>query len=181
MSSLVQWLIDIIRGLQVWVTVLPWERCVRVRLGKYATELDPGYHWKWPWVDQVWPINNRLRFASFPVQSLTTKDNKPVHVAGLVKFRIIAPLKAMMSLVQPENSVAAIVQTVVADYVKTRNYDELDPTELEALALAQLIIDADGFLFECVAMTDWTSGRSFRLFQESWRPETRPDHDPYAK
>lgn len=179
MTSIIQWLIELLRSLRLWVTILPWERAVRVRFGKRAEVLDPGVHFCYPYIDKIWPVNQRLRFSNFPVQSLTTKDGKILNVAGMIKFKIVDPLVAMQALMDPENSVAAICMTVVSDYILGRNLTDLDPLELEALAMSQLILHAPGFEFESVSMTDWATGRSIRLMNDSWRPDTKSDKDPY--
>jgi regulator of protease activity HflC (stomatin/prohibitin superfamily) len=181
MASLFQWIIDLLKELRVWVTVLPWEKCVRVRLGKFATELEPGYHWKWPGIDKVWPVNNRTRFTSFPVQSLTTKDGLTLHIAGLIGFSITEPLLAMQNLAQPESSCSAMTMAIVSSHVPQHDFAELDKAELEAEVLGQLRLSAPGIKFEFVSLTDWAQGPTFRMLKESWLPETRPDRDPYDK
>lgn len=181
MQNLIQWLIDILRGIQFWVIILPWERGVRVRWAKHKTVLDPGVYWKIPWVDRVWPINSRLRFTSFPAQTITTRDGKTMTVGGVIGFRITDPVAAMMTFQQPEYSCAALVQASVANYISGRDAVELDKQELESEAVQQLKEATDGITFEFVTVSDWANVRAIRLMQEVWRPETRHDVDPYDK
>lgn len=181
MNSLFEWLAEVARTIQLWVVVLPWERAVRVRMGNHSKVLEPGMHLKLPIIDKIWPVNNRLRFAAFPAQTLTTLDGKTMTVGGTVGFRISDPLQAMLSMQQPEYSCAALIQSCVSSYIASRTADELDKAELETEAAEQLRRAAPGFVFEFVTVSDWASVRAIRLLQETWRPETRPDHDPYAK
>lgn len=180
MNGILQWLTDIAKTVQLWVVVLPWDRGVRVRLGKYTSLLEPGIHWKIPLVDKVWIVNNRLRFTSFPAQTLGTTDGKSITMAGVIGFRIADPLEAMLSLVQPEVSCAALAQTTIAEYVCSRTFPELDRAELEQECLADLQRVATGLTFEVVRLTDFALMRTLRIIksEESWRPETRADKEP---
>jgi regulator of protease activity HflC (stomatin/prohibitin superfamily) len=178
MEGIVKWIADLFRSFQWWAVVNPWERGVRVRLGKSTSLLNPGWHWRIPIADKVWIFNNRLRLTSFPAQTLTTTDGKTITVAGLVGFRIADPLAAMRSLQQPEYSCAALTQTAVTEYVCEREFGEIDRSELEAEALDILRRTTNGFEFEFVRATDFASVRAIRLLQETWRPETRPDREP---
>lgn len=178
MEGIVKWIADIFRSFQWWAVVNLWERGVRVRLGKSATLLEPGWHWRIPIADKVWVFNNRLRLTSFPAQTLTTLDQRTITVAGLVGFRITDPLAAMQSLQQPEFSCAALTQTAVTEYVCSREFGELDRAAMEQDALDLLHSSTNGFAFEFVRATDFASVRAIRLLQETWRPETRPDREP---
>lgn len=182
MNSLFDWLIRIIQGLKLWVVVRPWERAVRVRLGKHAEVLDKGVHLKLPFIDDVTLFNSRLRIASFPNQTLTTADGFTVSVAGNVGFRVAEPLEAMLSLQQPEYSCAALVQTSASSFVVSRRLEEIDPTDLQEFAKDELQRAAGGLSIEYVSLTDFAKvNRTFRLLGDEWRPSTRPDtHDKDA-
>lgn len=179
MTGLFEWLTKILQGVKLWVVVRPWERCVRVRMGKHAVVLGPGIHLRLPLVDEAMLFNNRLRIASFPNQTLTTIDGRTVSIAGNVGFRIDDPLRAMNALQQPEYSCAALVQTSAASYVTARAFADLDPCELQHVAKDDLSRVADGIAIEYVAITDFAPvSRTFRLLGDEWRPSTRPDvHD----
>jgi modulator of FtsH protease HflK len=182
MNALVEWLSKLLQGVKLWVTVKPWERCVRVRLGKWAVVLDPGVHFRIPLADDVMLFNSRLRIASFSAQTLMTLDRKVVSIAGNIGFRIDDPLRAMKSLHQPEYSCAALVQRSVAAYVTARECADLNAEALQLLAKEDLQRIAGGLTIEHVSVTDFAPvNRTFRLFGNEWRPETRPDaHDKYT-
>jgi regulator of protease activity HflC (stomatin/prohibitin superfamily) len=179
--SFVQWLTSILQQVKLWAVVAPWERAVRVRMGKHALVLGPGVHFRIPLLDSILMFNNRLRIASFPNQTLTTEDGRTISVAGNVGFRIDDPLLAMNSLQQPEYSCAALVQTTVSSYISTRSLDGIDKSEIEAEAKADLERIASGLSIEYVSLTDFAPvNRTFRVLGDEWRPATKPDtHDKF--
>lgn len=180
MEGLFRWVADFFRLFKFWTVVSPWERAVRVRAGKHTAILDPGWHWVIPVMDVVWIVNQRLRFTSWPAQTLTTADGKSITLAGNVAFRIIDPLAAMQAFQQPEQSIASIVQTTVSEYVRSRDLTELDADELETECIDYLKRVAEGFTFEFVRVTDFSTMRVLRIIKsdESWRPETGSDKEP---
>jgi regulator of protease activity HflC (stomatin/prohibitin superfamily) len=179
--SFVQWLTSILQQVKLWAVVAPWERAVRVRLGKHVAVLQPGIHFRIPLADSVLMFNNRLRIASFPNQTLTTEDGRTISIAGNVGFRIEDPLLAMQSLQQPEYSVAALVQTTVSSFVTSRALVDIDKSEMEQEAKSDLSRIASGLAIEYVSMTDFAPvNRTFRVLGDEWRPSTKPDtHDKY--
>lgn len=179
MTGILQWLTNLVQQIKVWITVRPWERAVRVRLGKNVKVLEPGIHLRIPIVDEAILFNNRLRIAAFPGQTLTTTDGRTVSIAGNVGFRIADPLAAMLSLQQPEYSCAAIVQTSVASYVTTRALEEIEAGDLQAFAKTELENMSGGLAIEYVSLTDFAIvNRTFRVLGDEWRPSTKPDgHD----
>lgn len=182
MDGILKWLTELAKQVKLWAVIAPWERGIRVRLGKNAALLEPGVHLRIPLVDEIILFNNRLRIATFPGQTIRTADGHTVTVAGNVGFRIDDPLRAMLSLQQPEYSCAAVVQTSVSSYVTTRGYEEIDVAEMESQACEELARIADGLAIEFVRLTDFAPvSRTFRLLGDEWRPSTKPDqHDAYS-
>lgn len=179
MNGILQWLTNLIQQVKPIIVVNPWERGIRVRLGKHTKLLSPGWHLRIPVVDSVTMFNNRLRIASFPGQTITTVDGRTVSIAGNVGFRIEDPLAAMMSLQQPEYSCAALVQTTAATYIAALPFEELVKGDLEEMAKTDLEKVACGLAIEYVSITDFAPvNRTFRILGDEWRPSTKPDvHD----
>ena len=173
MNQLFQWLADLFQGARIWTTVLPWERGLRVRLGRWSRLLEPGLHWRIPFLDTVRLINTRLRIASVNCVTVTTRDGKTVTAAATVGFRITDPLKALLTIQQPEDAAAALAQASIAAYLIPRKYDALAIEEMENEVLATLRGSGlDGMAFEFVRVVDFAIVRTIRLLQEQWRPNT---------
>lgn len=175
MNQLFQWLVDTLKGVQFWFVVLPWERSVRVRLGRHVRVYEPGWHWRIPFIDQVRTFNNRLRVAAFPTLTVTTLDGKTITVAGLVGFRITDPLKAMLALQQPEETCAALAMGYLAELLSASRMDSTDAGRLAAAAVAHLDGNAPGITVDFVRLVDFAIVRTFRLLNDQWRPTTNRD------
>lgn len=174
MNALFEWLLSVIKELQPWLIVQPWERAIRTRLGRNPIVLDAGIHWKLPLTDSVFVINSRQRAYPFPSQTLWSKDGKSITAAGLVIFRVSDPFEAHMAMKEPEMICAAFAQAAITEYVSTHDLSEMRVEELR-----QYVLDAlgavPGVAFDDVTITEFGAFRTIRLLQEQWRPETSLD------
>lgn len=175
MNSLFEWLSRLFQGVKAWVVVQPWEKCVRVRLGKQSILFGPGVHLRIPWIDEVYIVNTRLRISSVPAQTITTSDGKTVTVSGIVGFRISEPLVAMLSLQQPESSCAALTLTALSEAIIGSKLELLSPTSIESFALKRLEQMMYGVTFDFVRVVDFAVVRTYRILNEQWRPQTGND------
>lgn len=156
MSTFFQWLIDILRDVKFWFVVNPWEKGVRVRLGKYATILDAGFHWKFPVLDEVFMVNTRLRLGPSSTQTISAKDGQVITIGIQLGFSITEPLMALSTYLHPENSLAVLVHNHVAEYIMDHTVEALDITELEAYVVNGLKDSDpnDGMTVEFIKVTN---------------------------
>lgn len=175
MNVLFEWLAKFFDGVKLWVIVKPWEKCVRVRLGKHAKELHPGAHFRIPFADDVIIVNTRLRIASVPSVTLTLSDDKTITVAAIVGFRIVEPLQAMMTLEMPEYSCSALAMATISEYLSGKASTDITARDMEYAACAALVDRVRGVEFDFVNASDYAICRTYRLLQETARPSTMPD------
>ena len=175
MGSFVEWLSRIFQGVKAWIIVQPWEKCVRVRLGKHTVLFGPGIHMRVPWIDEVFIVNTRLRISSVPAQTVTTADGKTVTVSGLVGFRISEPLVAMLTLQQPDTSCSALALTAISEAIAGNRLELLSPDAVEKFALSVLEKKVFGVAFDFVRVVDFAVVRTYRILNEQWRPQTGSD------
>lgn len=172
MTSLLEQIAKLFQGVKLWVVVRPWEVCIRVRLGKHTTVLQPGVHLRIPMADETIAVNTRLRIAAVPSQTITTTDGKTVTIGGSVGYKIVDPLEAMLALAQPHNTCPALVQAAISEYVADNSSSAITIPELEYHACTALNGRIKGIEVEFVRVVDYAVVKTFRLLQESWRPET---------
>src|SRR5688572_6848066 len=84
-----------------WVIVLPWERGIRVRMGKKTKELTAGIFFRIPYLDSVYVQPVRLMYVNFTPQTLTTKSGETITLALIVGYKI-------NNISQLYNSVSAV-------------------------------------------------------------------------
>jgi regulator of protease activity HflC (stomatin/prohibitin superfamily) len=171
-NSLFESLINVLQRIKIWTTIQPWQRGVRVRLGKHTQLLEPGLHFRIPLLDTVATVNTRLRIAAFPSQTITASDGRPVTIAGNVGFRIDDPFKVLMALSHPEASCSAYAQAAAARWVASRAVADVTVSEFEVQALDDVRAAIPGVVFEFVTVTDFACVKTIRLLQEEWRPNT---------
>lgn len=178
MNQFFEWISNVLRGARFWIVVLPWERCVRVRFGRWTKVLGSGTHPRIPFFDEIRLVNNRLRIAPVPFATVSTKDGKTVSLAASIGFRIVDPLAAFLRFETPEVAVAVFVQSALARYVAGRKMDEIEIEAMTSSANEAVRAFAPGIEFEFVQVVDFAAARTFRLLQEQWRPGTSWETEP---
>jgi hypothetical protein len=167
-SSFVGWLQDMLRGIRPWVTVKPWEQCVRVRLGKHAQLLTAGVYWKIPFVDTatIYPIRTRTCYA--PLQTLRSADGRTVTIGLIVRYRIADLLKVLDTLHNPEGTLTHLSQGAVGDLVAATAASGLTPELITRTVMEKVRPEQYGVDDFAVLVSDNAdlSQRTFRLLQE---------------
>jgi regulator of protease activity HflC (stomatin/prohibitin superfamily) len=59
-----------------------------LRFGKFHRTCEPGFHWKWPFVEHIIDVMTCITTLRLPPQTLTTSDGKAVVVAAIVRYSI---------------------------------------------------------------------------------------------
>lgn len=157
-ERLFSWLSQALTSWKFWVVIPPWDVGVRVRLGRKAVALDPGPHFRIPFVDEITLVNTRVRFATPPPVTLAGEGTRCRMVSVLVGFSIAAPLRAMLRYEDPRVAVMAFAQ---ANAAQGRSAEEA----LERLR--EQFADA-GVKVEFVEYTEDVEAQAIRLLQNQW-------------
>jgi hypothetical protein len=165
MNSFFQWVTDFFRGMKPWVTVMPWERAIRIRLGKHVREFEAGIHFRFPHLDEYVIVNTRLRVVTTGMQTISTRDGKTVSAALSIGFFMENPLESFKKVAFPEPTVAAYGGTLISKYISERNLHEIDLIALREAILGELGTFG-GIRFEFVAVIDFVVVKTYRLLQE---------------
>lgn len=166
MSELITRILNFIGQFKLLVIILPWERAVRIRLGNRVAVWEPGWHIKLPFLDEIVPVNNRLRLGDTGAQTLTTVDGKTFTVGMTLGFRIADPLTALMRMQSPENSCSAIAASVVAALVSSSQSCDLSVESIEAHVLEKLRKETP-YELEFVRVRDLAYARVIRLLHDN--------------
>lgn len=142
-----------------WVVVSPWERGVRIRFGRTATQLDPGIHLRIPVLDRVVLVNTRLRTTTTAASTLpTSAANRVRVVSAVVGYVISEPLKALLVYNNPQQSVCAFVQAEVARGLSCD----------DCLAAVRCRVENTGLSVEFLSYIENVEVRAYRLLQTTW-------------
>ena len=171
------WLKDLIdylsRIFTWWIIVLPWERGLRIRLGKQVNLLNAGIHFKIPIIDAAYVQSIRLRVVSMAPQTVSTKDGKTLTIVPCVGYSISDIRKLYETLYQPEVTIANIVMAQIADYVTTQMSNTITATDIETSVNVKLGQFDYGIKFEYMKVIGYAFVRTYRLIQDAhWNPDS---------
>lgn len=102
-----------------------YERGIVFRLGKVIGVKEPGLRIIIPFIDRMVKVS--LRIVTLPIQSqkIITQDNVSIDVAAVAYFKVVDPLKAVISIEDYYSAVNQISQTTVRNVVGKFELDEI--------------------------------------------------------
>lgn len=84
-------LIGLVAIFSSWTTIDAGERGVILRLGEVERTLEPGPHWKTPFIESVVKVDIRTKTVVYELENplyAASKDQQDVEVASVVNYRI---------------------------------------------------------------------------------------------
>jgi regulator of protease activity HflC (stomatin/prohibitin superfamily) len=66
-----------------------YERAIILRLGKYQRQVGPGVQSRIPFADSILVVDVREKVREFKAERMLTKDNVPVTIDAILRYRII--------------------------------------------------------------------------------------------
>ena len=173
MNQIQQFSEYILGAIKIWIIVQPWQTGIRVRAGKKITKLSKGLYFRIPYIDSVYIQENRLRVASMPVQTLTSKDIKTITINGAVGYVINDIEKLYQTLFHPETTIINIASSEISEFVFNNNIQDINPQAIEDYVLEKLNVEDYGLTFSYLKITTFAVVKTFRLIQDqSWVDET---------
>jgi hypothetical protein len=164
MNQLVDLITKITRILVWWTVVDPWERALRIRLGRRVTDLPPGVHLKVPFVDAVYKQSVRRRVTQLTMQTLTTRDGRSLSIAGNLIYQIDDIRKLYDGMHHAEDGVRALARGAVAAYVHA--YDSPMPAAIATAAVEEMRLEQFGLGDVHVEITEFVYARTHRLLMD---------------
>ena len=119
-----------------------YERGVAFRLGRLREPLGPGVRVLLPGLDKLVRVDLRLVTLTIPPQEVITRDNVPARVNAVVLFRVVDPVRSVMSVENHAVATSQFAQTTLRSVVGRADLDTLlahraDLNEDLALSIAQ--------------------------------------------
>src|SRR5918996_5014532 len=92
-SDLILYL-SLIAGIAVIISsflmiIRQYERAIILRLGRYKSQIGPGINYRIPFIDNVLVVDIRERVREFKAERMLTKDNVPVTIDAILRYKII--------------------------------------------------------------------------------------------
>jgi regulator of protease activity HflC (stomatin/prohibitin superfamily) len=79
-----------------------YERSIILRLGKYNRQVGPGMRTRFPFIEIVLVVDIREKVREFKAERMLTKDNVPVTIDAILRYKIIED-KAKDAILNVEN------------------------------------------------------------------------------
>ena len=105
------------------VKISQYEKWIKERLGRYAGQLDAGWHMIVPFIERVIKVDMRERVIQTPPQEMITKDNAVVTVDAVVFAEITTPYKAVYEIQDPFLAVTNLAMTTLRAIIWTMTLD----------------------------------------------------------
>lgn len=151
--------------------VRSWQRGLRVRNGIAREELEPGWHWRWPFIDEIICAVSVEDMIDLPFIDIPTKDGKLVTASANVAFRVVSPRAMWLSVYDVDENLARLASGKLATLITRRTWMQLagGQQEMRNWLRDQLTQETQGWGIEVtrVFITNLSPARQVRLLQDS--------------
>jgi regulator of protease activity HflC (stomatin/prohibitin superfamily) len=118
-----------------------YERGVIFRLGRVIQAKGPGLILLIPVIDRIQKVSLRLIAADVPSQDVITRDNVSVKVNAVIYFRVVDPVKAIISVENYLYATSQLAQTTLRSVCGQAELDDLLAEREKINAQLQEILD----------------------------------------
>lgn len=124
------------------IRIVPeYQRAVVFRLGRFVGVKGPGPFLIIPFIDRVQIVDLRVRTIDVPQQEIITRDNVTVEVDAVVYYRVVDPVKAVLTVANYSYAVMLYAQTSLRDVIGQADLDHLLAHREEINKRLQEILD----------------------------------------
>ena len=104
-----------------------YERAIILRLGKYKRQVGPGVQTRLPFADNVLVVDIRERVREFKAERMLTKDNVPVTIDAILRYKIIEQ-RASDAILNVENfndMIQQVSQTTLRNNIGSSQFQDV--------------------------------------------------------
>jgi regulator of protease activity HflC (stomatin/prohibitin superfamily) len=104
-----------------------YERAIILRLGKYHRQSGPGVQTRIPFVDSVLVVDVREKVREFKAERMLTKDNVPVTIDAILRYRIIEERArdAVLNLENFNQMIQQVSQTTLRNNIGSSVFQDI--------------------------------------------------------
>jgi regulator of protease activity HflC (stomatin/prohibitin superfamily) len=109
------------------IIIKQYERSIILRLGLYKKQVRPGIHSRLPLIDSVLVIDIRERVREFNAERMLTKDNVPVTIDAILRYKIIEDRanEAMLNVENFNEMIKQVSQTTLRNNIGASLFQEI--------------------------------------------------------
>jgi regulator of protease activity HflC (stomatin/prohibitin superfamily) len=122
----------IILGLAIIISaflmiVKQYERAIILRLGRYQRQVGPGVQTRIPFMDSILVVDVREKVREFKAERMLTKDNVPVTIDAILRYRIVEE-RARDAILNVENfndMIQQVSQTTLRNNIGSSAFQDI--------------------------------------------------------
>jgi hypothetical protein len=157
-------IIQLIRQMFTWfVIVTPWERGVRVRMGRHMKEMMPGIHLRIPFIDRFYRQSIRRRSVLIPAMTLTTSDGKTLTVGAFFWYEIQNVIALYDTLHDAHDTIESEVSGLMSRYIIAHTHEQCRAEQLSEFVLENLDLGKYGIGGFDFAISNHAEHKTYRL------------------
>ena len=168
LDRLIDFLLQFLEQALFFKVINQTDQGLRLRFGKFKEQLEPGFHWKVPFVDEILSHTVLWTTYSTPAQSLTTKDGKDVVIKMIIKYRVVDIKTFLLEVWDAIDAISDMTQGIGFDIVKGKTWEDLQNEDLKKEITKKARTEAKrwGIEIETVTLSDLAKIRSIRLLND---------------
>ncbi len=122
-----------------------YERAVILRLGKYSRQVGPGIQTRLPFADNILVVDIREKVSEFKAERMLTKDNVPVTIDAILRYKIIEQ-RAKDAILNVENfnqMIQQVSQTTLRNNIGSSLFQDILSKREEINSHVRTIIESE--------------------------------------
>lgn len=171
-----EWIREIVAALHEhmvpFTVIYDFESAVVFRLGQYHRTIDAGFHWKWPFIENVVSEHTARTTLALEPQTVTTQDNKTVTVQGIVRYRIVDVKPFVIEIGDQHDVLRDTSMGAVLKQVRQMTLNDLtdSPPEKAIASEIRRQVKPYGIEIDLFTFTDIGQIRVFRMITHTHAP-----------
>ncbi|HYL65565.1 MAG TPA: SPFH domain-containing protein [Nitrosopumilaceae archaeon] len=104
-----------------------YERAIILRLGKYHKQVGPGVQTRLPFADNILVVDVREKVSEFKAERMLTKDNVPVTIDAILRYKIIEQRAkdAILNVENFNNMIQQVSQTTLRNNIGSSLFQDV--------------------------------------------------------
>src|SRR5713226_4267116 len=127
------------------IIIKQYDRAIILRLGKYQKRVGPGVQIRIPFADSVLVLDIREKVSEFKAERMLTKDNVPVTIDAILRYKIIED-RAKDAILNVENfnqMIQQVSQTTLRNNIGSSLFQDILSKREEINAHVRTIIESE--------------------------------------
>lgn len=169
-EKLIDVILQFIDNIKPWVVVPIYDCGVRLRWGLNKGVLNPGFHWKIPFADEILTHMVKTTTINLSEQTITTKDWKGIVVKGVIKYEVDDVEKLLLEVNDPIDAISDMAKGLIRTAFISSDWKDCNNDIVANEITKKVRAEAKkwGIAVKEVTLTDLGEMKSFRLFNSTF-------------